>query len=298
MPEPVKMTEVDFKLFADFVQSNYGIRLKPERVSFLENRLGPRLIKYGFSSFRDYIHYLNYGLERRLENKKMIATIVNNETYLNREYSQLRSFADHALPKIKKRKRERNEREVTVLSAGCSTGEEVYSLAIMAYESGDFFWGWNLKVIGVDISPTAIAKAANGVYQGKSFRGQDAERASKYFTDAEGKMKIKDSIARMTDFRVGNILDPAIYEKIGKIDAVFCRNVLIYFSEDKARKVFARFHDALNNCGYLFLGHSETLPASIEGFEESRLPGSLAYSKRRLENISNVLAQGISNNCG
>src|SRR6185369_790271 len=121
-------------------------------------------------SFEDYYHYLRFGPQKAEELQRMVSHLTNNETYFYREMPQLQVFADHILKALKERKTKAGERELRVLSAACSTGEEVYSLAMIVYDSGQFFWNWDVQVNGLDIDQAALEKARKAVYQHNSFR--------------------------------------------------------------------------------------------------------------------------------
>jgi chemotaxis protein methyltransferase CheR len=231
----------------------------------------------GFKSFSEYIQFFKYGPESEKEPSKMISLLTNTETYFFREVSQLNVFRDFLLPEFRKEKITRNEKKIKILSAGCSTGEEVYTLAMLIFESGKFFWGWDVEIIGMDINEKAIKVARDGAYYERSFRMTNLEYKKRFFTPNSGDFLAKDSIKRMTSFISGNI---AITMTMKDLDAIFCRNVLIYFSEEKIKTAINNLHKSLRPGGYLLLGHSETLIGIFEGFETRRFPGAIIYKKR------------------
>ncbi|MGA1865790.1 MAG: CheR family methyltransferase [bacterium] len=253
------------------------IYFKDEKRSFIQMKLNPRFISLGLNSFREYIQFLKYGPESEKESGRMISLLTNTETYFFRELAQLNVFRDFLLPELRKEKMTRNEKRIRILSAGCSTGEEVYTLAMLIFDSGIFFWGWEVEVIGMDINERAIKAAREGTYYERSFRLTNPEYKKRFFTLNSGDFIIKDSIKRMTSFVSGNITDQIT---ISDIDAIFCRNVLIYFSDEKLKTAIKNFHMALRPGAHLMLGHSENLAGVFNGFETRRFPGAIIYKKR------------------
>lgn len=277
MIAPFDLTEEDFRIIQDFIHDKYGIYFKDEKRSFIKMKLNPRFISLGLKSFSEYIQFLKYGPESEKESRRMISLLTNTETYFFRELPQLNVFRDFLLPELRKEKMTRNEKNIRILSAGCSTGEEVYTLAIMIFDSGIFFWGWDVGIIGMDVNERAIKAAREGIYYERSFRLTDPEYRRRFFTSNSGDFIVKDSIKRMTSFVSGNITDQIT---ISDIDAIFCRNVLIYFSDEKLKTAIKNFHMALRPGAYLMLGHSENLSGVFDGFETRRFPGTIIYKKR------------------
>ena len=275
-----ELSEIEFRLIRDFIHERFGIYLKDEKISFVKMKLYPRVINLGMSSFNDYFNYVKYGSDGDKELLKMVSLLTNNETYFFRELPQLRAFKDELLPQLREKKLSREEKEVRVVSAGCSTGEEVYTLAMLTFETGSFFWGWDAQIIGMDISSMALEAARRGIYYPRSFRMTDPRYTKKFFSVNSGKhYEVKDNIKKMTSFVYGNITEPNTWEGIGKVDIVFCRNVLIYFSEEKTKAVVNNFYNALRKGGYLLLGHSETLTGMSNEFESLRFPETFVYRK-------------------
>lgn len=270
------LSEKEFLIIQDFIHKRFGIYFKNEKRFFIKMRLYPRVVSLGFKSFSEYIQFLKYGPESKKEPSKMISLLTNNETYFFREVSQLNVFRDFLLPEFREGKMARNEKKVKILSAGCSTGEEVYTLAMLIFDSGKFFWGWDVEVIGMDINEKAIKVAREGIYYERSFRMADPEYKKRFFKSHAGDFIAKDSIRKMTSFISGNITSPMI---MNDFDAIFCRNVLIYFSEEKVKTAINNFYLSLRPGGYLFLGHSENLIGIFDEFETMRFSGAIIYKK-------------------
>ncbi len=211
--------------------------------------------------------------------ERMVSHLTNNETYFYREMPQLSVFADTILRNLKDRKAKTNDRMLRVLSAGCSTGEEPHTLAMLVYDSGQFFWNWNVEVFGLDIDHQALEKAKKGLYFHNSFRSISPALLEKHFVKQGPGAQVKESIRKLVKFRQGNLLEAASYEGMAPVDVVFCRNVLIYFSDGMIRKVVQQFHRILAPGGYLFLGHAESLSRITDSFTPVRFQGAMVYQK-------------------
>jgi len=169
-------------------------------------------------------------------------------------------------------------RRLSVWSAGCSTGEEVYTLAILIEESG-LFGGWDVRVYGSDISRRCVAAARRGVYGASAFRavGPNVRRA--HFLEHADGAHVSDKIRASCHFGHLNLMDADKVRVVGRVDAVFCRNVLIYFDPKSRKKVIDMFYERLIPGGFLFLGHSESLLNISTAFELVHLSEDLVYRR-------------------
>ncbi len=276
-----ELSEEEFRLLRDFIHERFGLYFDGTQRSSLRSRLAPRLDLLGLLSFEDYYRYLRFAPERAAEQQRMVSHLTNNETYFYREQPQLDVFTSHVLPDLKERRARQGKNALRVLSVGCSTGEEALTLAMLLFDSGQFFWGWDVRVTGLDIDGAALEKAARGVYHRNSLRAVTPAQLERHFSSSQdGGVRVKDSIRKLVSFRAGNLLDPASYEGLGPVDAVFCRNVLIYFSDAAIQKAIQHFHDILGPAGYLFLGHAESLARVTSAFTPIRFQGAIVYQKR------------------
>jgi chemotaxis protein methyltransferase CheR len=276
----VDLSEEEFRLLRDLIHERFGLWFDDSQRASLRSRLAGRLATLDLSSFEDYYHYLRFGPQRAEEQQRMVSHLTNNETYFYRELPQLQVFAETVVKAIKEARTAAGERTIRILSAGCSTGEEPYSLAMILYDTGQFFWSWDVQVIGMDVDEVALEKARRGVYHNNSFRSLNPTLRERHFVKAPGgASQVKDPIRRMVSFRAGNIVDPASYEGLPPLDAVFCRNVLIYFSDATILKVVRLFHRALQPGGHLFLGHAESLSRITDLFTPVRYQGAMVYRK-------------------
>jgi chemotaxis protein methyltransferase CheR len=265
----------EFRLINRFINRFCGIHLDDDMRFVAERRLGERVIALGLSSFGEYYHYLRYHPERKAELERAVDILTTNETYFFREFFQLTAFRDEVLPKL--RDMAQRKRSLTVWSAGCSSGEEVYSLAILIDETR-LFTDWDVRVFGNDISRRIIQIARRGIYSASSFRATPPEYERYFIKTPEGKMVVP-SIRAMCHFGHFNLLDEARAVMVGRVEAVFCRNVLIYFDETARKNVIQSFYQRLCPGGFLMLGHSESLFNDSTAFELTHLTNDLVYRK-------------------
>jgi chemotaxis protein methyltransferase CheR len=275
----VDLSEEEFRLLRDLIHERFGLFFDDNQRASLRTRLAGRLASLDLLSFEDYYHYLRFGPQRGDELQRMVTHLTNNETYFYREMPQLQVFADAVLKALKERKTPLDDRALRVLSAGCSSGEEAYTLAMIIYDSGLFFWNWDITVTGLDVDAAALDKARRAVYHPNSFRSIRPAIVEKHFVVEPGGARVKDTIRKAVRFRQGNIIEPASYEGLAPLDAVFCRNVLIYFSDAMILKVVRLFHEVLAPGGYLFLGHAESLSRITDMFTPIRFQGAMVYQK-------------------
>lgn len=270
------MTDDETRLFVEVIQEQCGITLSINSGFFLERRLASRLEALGLSSFLDYYQYLRYDPAGAREIEELIERITTHETYFFREQYQLDAFSEEILPELAKR-HERTQR-LQVWSAGCSTGEEVYTIAMLMMESG-LFKGWNLRVMGSDISRKVLATARAAVYGENSFRTTPPNLRRKYFIENGGRWTVRDDVRDMCSFGQLNLVSTERFRVLGPQDVIFCRNVLMYLSQEARHEVVEAFYDRLNPGGYLLLGHSESLLNVTTRFDLAHLQKDLVYRK-------------------
>jgi chemotaxis protein methyltransferase CheR len=276
----VDLSEEEFRLLRDLIHERFGLYFEDNQRVSLRSRLAGRLASLDLMNFEDYYHYLRFGPQRTEELQRMVSHLTNNETYFYRESPQLQVFAEHVLRSIKERKvAGAGQRTLRILSAGCSTGEEAHTLAMLVYDSGQFFWNWDVQVIGLDVDPQALEKARRGLYFHNSFRSLSPAQLDRHFVRQGAGASVKDAVRRMVTLRHGNLVEPASFDGLAPLDVIFCRNVLIYFSDAMILKVARTFHDLLTPGGYLFLGHAESLSRITDLFTAVRFQGAMVYQK-------------------
>jgi chemotaxis protein methyltransferase CheR len=289
-----KLRIEEFRLLRDLVNRYSGMHFDDASMFVFERRLRDRLRALGLADFTAYYHYLRYHPGAPAELEDAVEALVTNETYFFREEYQLRAFRQDLLPAIHARALERGGRRIVLWSAGCSTGEEVYTLAILVARSG-LFDCWDVRVFGNDISRRVLATARRAVYPPSSFRAMPREY-EEYFVEHEGGMHVHPRIRAMCQFGHLNLLDRDKTALLGRVDAIFCRNVLIYFDTESRKKVIETFYERLHPGGHLLLGHSESLLHVSTAFELAHLSSDMVYRRpleaRPLDRIRRGLERG------
>lgn len=273
------MSEEEFRLLRDFIHERFGLFFEDGQRASLRARLCGRLQGLDLPSFEDYYKYLRFGPQRQEELSHMVSHLTNNETYFFREAPQLTVFADHVVTQLKDKKSREGSRSFRILSAGCSTGEEALTLAMIVYDSGQFFWSWDVQVTGLDVDDGALDKARRGLYHQNSFRAMSPALRERHFTKQGAAAQVKEAVRRMVSFRQGNLLEPASFAGLPPLDVIFCRNVLIYFSDAAILRAVRQFYELLSPSGYLFLGHAESLSRVTDLFTPIRFQGAMVYQK-------------------
>ena len=277
LEKKVPMTMEEFRLIRNLVYEYCGIFFQDDVKYILERRLNPRLREHSLKSFSEYYRYIRYSAKRSLELEEIIELLTTNETYLFREEYQLRAFSEEILPEMIKKNDVK--RRLRIWSAGCSTGEEAYSIAILVQEKKELK-DWDVEIFANDISRKVIKIARKGLYTKSSFRSTNHKYyLNKYFSSYGDRYLIDDKTRSMVSFGQLNLLDEEMLQLIGKVDIIFCRNVLIYFDKNARLKVVKTFYDKLNSGGYLLLGHSESLMYVTTDFELIHLKNDLVYRK-------------------
>jgi chemotaxis protein methyltransferase CheR len=264
------------RLLQEVVEEYCGLSYGIGSPFFLQRRLGPRLAALGLATFQDYYHYLRYDPAGARELEDAIERLTTHETYLFREQYQLDAFVGEILPELANRLG--GSRRLTVWSAGCSTGEEVYTIAMLLREAPRLR-GWSLRVVGSDISRKVVARARRGCYGPSSFRTTSAQYQKAYFRDVEGGFEIREDLRAMCSFGQLNLLATDRYHVLGACDVIFCRNVLMYLAPAARARIVEAFYDTLNPGGYLLLGHSESLLNVSTRFDLVHLSNDLVYRR-------------------
>jgi chemotaxis protein methyltransferase CheR len=270
------MHEEEFRLLRDLVHAHCGILFRDDLRYLLERRLWPRLQALGLDGWHAYYRHLKFEPGRDAELAEAVDLLTTNETYFYREPHQLRAFAQEILPALAAARAP--ERRLRILSAGCSTGEEPHTISILIRDSG-LFEGWDVEVLACDISRRVLARAETGAYGDHAFRNPEAETLRRWFHLRGGRWVVDDRIRRTIRFFRANLLEERALASIGRLDAVFCRNVMIYFDLPARRRVLGALHDRLRDGGYLLLGHAESLLNVTADFELVHLRNDLVYRR-------------------
>lgn len=277
------LQKVEFELLRDLIRDRFGLYFTDDTAYLMERRLLPRLEKLGMRSFAEYHTYLlNPALpdvERERELDDIFERLATRETYFLRESYQLDALREHLLPRLfESRRHLPRARKLSLWSAGCASGEEAYSLAIQVLETG-LFHDWDVSIVGSDLSRNGLEVARRGVYGPSSFRGVDKRLVARYFHEQHGRFQIDDRVRRLCTFTRVNLAGSDWAAVGGPFDAIFCRNVLIYFERSMRMALIEGLSRKLTAGGYLFLGHSESLLDMETPFLLDRLGGELVYRR-------------------
>lgn len=252
------MSDDEFQLLRDCIYAHCGIYFDQDSKYILEKRLSHRLTELNFLSFYDYYHFLKYNRSKEQELMDIMDVLTTNETYFFRESFQLKAFSDEIIPELIKSKTARGNRSLRIWSAGCSTGEEPYTIAMLLSTIPELS-GWKIEIIGTDISQKVLQQARRAVYGKSSFRATEESDLQRFFHQQDDGYKVNDSIREMVTISHLNLFDTHRLTMLGKVDLIFCRNVIIYFDNAAKKRVIESFHSAMYDGGFLLLGHSESL---------------------------------------
>ncbi|HEY6443560.1 MAG TPA: protein-glutamate O-methyltransferase CheR [Candidatus Acidoferrales bacterium] len=262
----MKITSREFDYVRKLVLESSALVLGPGKEYLVESRLNVLASREGFSS----LHHLVQGLhlERSgILKTKVVEALMTHETTFFRDMRPFETLRTVVVPSIMMRRA--SERSLNIWSAGCSTGQETYSIAMLLLEYFPALAGWSIYLMGSDISKRAIDRARSGRYtQLEVNRGLPANLLVKYFQKSKGECQINGSMRRMAVFQEINLVGP--WPRLPPMDVIFLRNVLIYFDPATRRDILRRVHRLLNSDGFLFLGGSETTAGADDKFE--RLP--------------------------
>lgn len=251
------ITDQEFSELVTYIKSTYGINLE-EKKSLVLGRLQNYILQSGFSSFSEYFRHIaadNTGSAGAM----LVNKLTTNHTYFMREPQHFEYFEKVVLPHIAKTEATKTK-DVRVWSAGCSTGEEPYTLA-MAIDAffGSEKWRWDTKVLATDISTAALEKAKRGVYAAGQVEALPGQWRTRYFERLDGDYQVLSARIRSEIvFRRFNLMNEVFPFK-KRFHAIFCRNVMIYFEAGTRRQLIERFYQHTEPGGYLFIGHSESL---------------------------------------
>jgi chemotaxis protein methyltransferase CheR len=269
----------------DLIYKKTGIFFEEKKLYFVRKRVLSHLKSLGFRDFDSYYRFLRFRDDGRAF-QELVNSLTTNETYFFREFDQLVVFAEECLPLVCEEKERRGLRRLRLWSAGCSTGEEPYTLAIILLEMLEDPDSWDVRIEATDIDTSALDKARRGIYGARSVKNVPEEYFAKYFVPTPQGFAVNEKLKRLVRFSHLNLFDEQKMRQMKGFDFIFCRNVLIYFDEDSRRKVVSQFYRALMPGGFIFLGHSESLSRITTAFRLRRLGGMIVYQKPREEGSS------------
>jgi len=264
----------------DIIYQVAGIFHPNHKLRFLEDRCGRRMKELGVANLRDYVDCLTVKPSHQAELVALLNETTVGETYFYRNEPQLEALRKVILPKIVEAKANLPLRRLRIWSAGCSTGEEPYTLALMLLEeSKGLLEGWSFDIQATDLNERSIAHAKRGVYGEYSTRNIPPQIREKYFVEEQGELSVGTLARSRVTIQRLNLLDDSRMTFMKGVDIIFCCNVLIYFDAASKSRVIQHFHTNLLPHGYLFLGHAESLFGINDAFHLIHLPSTTAYGK-------------------
>jgi chemotaxis protein methyltransferase CheR len=266
-----------YRVFADLVRERCGIDFTDSNRFLLESRVLRRVEELRLDGPRSYLLRLRYGTAEESEFDALLDRITNPETYFFREPEQLSAFTDEVLPEWETSAPPGEP--LKIWSAGCASGEEPYTLAMLLEEAG-FFERRPIEIFGSDVSLGSISRARAGIFRENSFRQTSEDRRSKFFElEGPGRYRIREDVRRRVSFGRVNLIESARLAALPVFHVIFCRNVLIYLEDSAKRSVVSSLHRRLAPGGHLFLGRVESLVAFSTDFHLRHLRNDMVYQK-------------------
>jgi chemotaxis protein methyltransferase CheR len=275
---PEISTEQLHKLIPQIYQK-LGLHFDEKKIYFLKTRVARRMAALRIDSARDYVFMISYADPEGLEMQALANLITTNETYMFREYDQLQAFANYCMPEVLSAKQARGERTLRIWSAGCSSGEEAYTLAMIVQEVFPQAQAWDCRIAATDIDENMLRHVAAARYGARAVGEVPDEYRTKYLIPDGNEWVVRGRTAALVKTSHLNLHDRVAMRTMRGFDFIFCRNVLIYFDDLSRKAVVDHFYNALNAGGYLFLGHSESVGRVTTAFKLKRFEKHLVYMK-------------------
>jgi chemotaxis protein methyltransferase CheR len=272
------LTVEEFARFRDYIQRHSCIYLEQAKLDSLRISLITRATRHQFRTLEEYFRLVVSDDD---EFRELLNLITINETSFYRFPQQFDALRSSVIPEIMSEKGDAS-RSLRVWSAGCSTGEEPYTVAMTLLDAGLESAGWRCHVMGTDVSTKALSVARAGIYKGKALQNVTDDVMRRHFRTIPEGLQVSGNVRRLVDFGYHNLIkEPYPLSLMGDWDVIFCRNVTIYFRVESTRRVVKNLFNSLNEGGYLFIGHSETLTTISEDFEAVEIDGVFLYRKSR-----------------
>ena len=268
-----------FDKLAQQIYQRLGLHFEEKKLYFLQKRVEKRMQALGLEDAQEYVFRLCYADPEGREMQALANLITTNETYMFREYEQLEAFANCCLPEVLSAKQARGEQRLRIWSAGCSSGEEPYTLAMLVQEIFPQSQYWDCEIVATDIDENMLAHARSGRYWLRSVRDVPPEYMDKYLMRDGDSFVVRSSTASLVRFAHLNLHDRTAMRSMRDFDFIFCRNVLIYFDDRSRKSAVDNFYNSLNRGGYIFLGHSESVGRISSAFKLKRVDTHLVYAK-------------------
>jgi chemotaxis protein methyltransferase CheR len=282
------LSEHDLSEIRMLIEERTGICFDESRERFFSARVKEHLRAKGLERGMELLRAIR---KSNVDYEALLERLLTQETSFFRYPGVYEAFEKRVLPELHVKKFWKNPRTLRIWSAGCSTGEEPYSIAITILDSLSFADSWNVEILATDVGRGALKHAERGVYAGRSIKSVTPAQLDVHFSGVPGGQQVKPRLRKMVTFAQMNLAS-AVY--VGRMDMIFCMNVLIYFSEERRRSLVQRFYDTLEPGGYLFLGHSESISKMPVKFQAIVLNDCILYRKPTAEELQKpeLVAEG------
>lgn len=258
----MQVSDSSSRILAGLLEARTGQQLTMNRRWRIETALSALLRERGIATLDELITILVMGREPGLSNQ-VVEALLNNETYFFRDRAPFDLLSRHALPELARKRH--SSRKIRIWSAGCSTGQEVYSVAMLFAENVAHWRGWTVDLLGTDVSSAVVERARSGVYtQFEVQRGLGINQTIRWFEECDDGWRAIEELRKNIRFQVHNLLEPPPHP--GGFDVVLCRNVLLYLTPEKRRVAFDRLASAMAPDGWLMLGAGETVIGQTDRF--------------------------------
>jgi chemotaxis protein methyltransferase CheR len=292
------LTDAELKLLQTLVYQECGMHFDDRRTPFLQDRLQRRLKECQLDSFYSYYRLLISQPEKQ-ELTCLVENLTVNETSFFRNKSQLELFQREVMEDILQRKQERRDYSIRIWSAGCSTGQEPYTLAMLVADALSYYYlrhplpfdspfpkplvpaPWKLEVLASDINYTVLRTAQEGSYSEHQMTGVDYGYRLRYFDKLGDRYAIKKNVKELVHFDFHNLKTEYLPQRN---DIIFCRNVMMYFDQAEQKRLVEKFYRCLNPQGYIFVGHAESLLGLTEKFQMVHSNSGTAYQRVEVKN--------------
>jgi len=261
------------------IYDRLGLSFDDKKIHLLSKRVSTRMQCLGLDDPSDYLMRLAYHDSSGVEMQALASLITTNETYMFREYEQLEAFANACLPEVIARKEAQGHRNLRIWSAGCSSGEEGYTIAIIVQEVFPAIDDWDMQIVATDIDEQRLVMAVAGVYGERSMKHVPPEYLARHFAREGDIWRIAPRTRSLVTLQSLNLNDRPQMRKMRAFDFIFCRNVLIYFDDASRKAAVDHFYNALTPGGFLFLGHSESVGRISSAFRLRRMGEQLVYMR-------------------
>jgi chemotaxis protein methyltransferase CheR len=274
-----RLSEHELSEIRMLIEERTGICFDESRERFLSTHVREHMVAKKLAGGTELLRAIR---KTNVEYEALLERLLTQETSFFRYPGVYEAFEKRLLPELHVKKFWKNPRTLRVWSAGCSTGEEAYSIAITIADALSFADSWKLEILATDVSRNALKQAERGIYKGRSLGSVSEKQLAAHFAQVKEGYQVKPRLQKMITFAQMNLAS-AVY--VGRMDLIFCMNVMIYFTEERRRILVQRFYDSLEPGGYLFLGHSESISKMPVKFQAIVLNDCILYRKPTAEEL-------------